>query len=112
MATEVFCWGYTAWRSQRPTGYEVSGIIDGHDFYVIRETADAAERAFCRVARRAWLLRKVRMATGLHARKTPQLSAADTYQDVALTVVLSALLSESAKSVCRRICSIGRWLRQ
>ncbi|AQV96401.1 hypothetical protein BJN34_21265 [Cupriavidus necator] len=110
MATEVFCWGYTAWRTQRRAGYEVSGFIDGYEFNVIEKTADAAERAFCRVARKAWLRRNVRVACGLPPRKTAQLSAADTYQDVALTVVLSALLSESAKSVCRRIGAVARWL--
>jgi hypothetical protein len=111
MATEVFCWGYTAWRSQRRDGCEVSGFIDGYEFYAVKNTVDAAERAFCRAARRAWLRRKVRVACGLPARATAQISSADTYHDVRLRMILSIVLRESSNYVRRRIFAVGRWLR-
>jgi len=44
MATEIFSWGYTAFRSQRRDSYEVSGFIDGYEFYAVKKTAEAAER--------------------------------------------------------------------
>ena len=62
MATEIFAWGYTGWRTQRPHGFEVSGDIDGNDFTVVSGTARDAERLFCRAARSAWFRRKARIA--------------------------------------------------
>jgi len=101
MATEIFSWGYTAWRTQRPGGYEVSGYVDGHKFDVVMETREGAERAFCRAARRAWLRRKVRVMQGLVARESAPLSPADTYHDASLKVILVATLNEIGKRIRR-----------
>lgn len=109
MATEVFCWGYTAWRSQRHAGYEVCGFIDGREFHAVRETADAAERAFCRAAWRAWLLGKARVLCGLQRRSTAPISSADTYYNVRVAMIVSVLLRESYNLVRRRICAVARW---
>ena len=84
MATEIFAWGYTGWRTQRSYGFEVSGFIDGNELTVVSRTAEEAERLFCRAARRAWLCRTARAALGLPRRTTPPVSTADTYYPVSL----------------------------
>jgi hypothetical protein len=101
MATEIFSCGYTAWRTQRPNGYEVSGYLDGREFDVITESPERAERAFRRAARRAWLRRKLRTLRGLPARELAPLSSADTYHDVSLGLIFRALLSGIAKRMRR-----------
>jgi hypothetical protein len=95
MATEIFCWGYTGWRSQRRAGYEVSGFIDGYEFYAVKKTADAAERAFCRAARRAWMRRKVRVAWGLRPK-------------LALGSLVAILLAFRQANITTRGCTANR----
>lgn len=82
MATEVFAWGYVAWLTQRPSGYSLSGYIDGHEFEITTDTSREAERAFARAARRAWARRKLRVIRGLPAREEEPVDTADTYHEV------------------------------
>lgn len=82
MATELFAWGYTAWRSQRPDGYEVVGYVDGEEIHVTLDTPDDAERQFCYIARRAWARRKLGNIGALPACERQLKSSADTYYDV------------------------------
>lgn len=69
---------------QRPSGYSLSGHIDGHEFEIVTDTPQRAERAFTRAARRAWLRRKLPVLRGLPARELEPVSAADTYHDVSV----------------------------
>jgi len=102
MATELFCWGYTAWASGRGHGwYEVAGYIDGSDFYVLGSRS-AAERAFCRAAFRAWVRRRLRAAVGLAPRKGHPTDPADTYHDVTLLMVARTFLQQLAIKLKRR----------
>lgn len=91
MATEIACWGYTAWRTQRATGYEVSGYVDGTEFCIVSADPNEAERCFCVAARRAWLRQQVRKMRGLPARVVPPVSRADTYHEITLRMLLRAL---------------------
>lgn len=103
MVTEVFAWGYTAWRTQRPAGYEMAGYLDGREVIVVKGTADDAERLFRRAARRAWLRRKVRVAFGLPARTTPRVSSADTYADFSLLLLARVAAKELGRAVLRQL---------
>jgi hypothetical protein len=94
MATEFFAWGYTAWRTQRANGYEVSGFIDGNEFAVVSRTAEEAERLFCRAARRAWLHRNVRAVRGLPAQTSAPVSPADSYIPVFLPLIVGVAAKE------------------
>ena len=91
MATEIFAWGYTGWRTQRADGFALTGFIDGNEITVVSRTAEEAERLFCRAARRAWLRRTVRAAVGLPRRTTPPVSTADTYHPVSFRVMAREL---------------------
>lgn len=104
MATEVFCWGYTAWRTRRVGGYEVSGFIDGRECTVVSESAEAAESIFCRAARRAWLRRKVRVVLGLPGRTTLRVSSAASYYPVSLLLISRVASREVGRATFR-------WLR-
>lgn len=111
MASEIFSWGYTAWRSQRPNGFEVCGFVDGREVSVLSDTPDSAERQFCRAARSAWLRRKLRRLCGLPARESVPLSSADTYQDVSLARMLAAILKGTAEGMCQQLAGVvGRRL--
>jgi len=103
MATEIFCWGYTAWRSQRRDSYEVSGYIDGYEFYAVKKTAEAAERAFCHAAFRGWTRRQFRSAVGLSPRHGRQADPADSYHPVSVWTVAGAFLHQFSKSLSRRL---------
>ncbi|WER49965.1 hypothetical protein CupriaWKF_22950 [Cupriavidus sp. WKF15] len=105
MATEIFAWGYTGWRTKRADGFELTGFIDGNEFTVVSATAEEAERLFCRAARRAWLRRTARAAIGLPGRITPRVSSADTYYAVSLPLVVRVATKELGRA-------IFRWLRR
>jgi hypothetical protein len=94
MATEVFSWGYIAWVTQRPSGYLLSGYIDGREFDIVADTPQKAGRLFARAARWAWLRRKFRVFRGLPARELEHVSTADRYYDVSLrTALVGALVA-------------------
>lgn len=93
MATEIFAWGYTAWLTQRPSGYELSGYIDGRDFYVFADTPRDVEKAFYRAARRAWLRRSLRVLRGLPAHDSRPVGAADTYHEITIATVVLAIVT-------------------
>ena len=47
MATELWSlWGYTGWRSQGRTGYEVSADLDGHFIRYAGASIEEVERLF------------------------------------------------------------------
>jgi len=97
MATELFCWGYTAYLSGTEGAYCAAGYIDGKRYVVVKETHGAAERAFCRAAVRGWMRRRLRSAIGLTPRKGHSTDSADTYVDVTTVIIAKALLHEIAK---------------
>lgn len=101
MATEVFSWGYIAWVTQRPSGYLLSGYIDGREFDIVADTPQKAERLFARAARWAWLRRKFRVFRGLPARELEQVSTADRYYDVSLRTALVGTLVAIVERVLR-----------
>ncbi len=101
MAIEIFAWGYTAWRTQRVNGYEVSGFIDGNEFTVVSRTAEEAERLFCRAARGAWMRRNARVFCGLTARTTPRVSSADTYCPVSLGLIARVTARALGRAILR-----------
>lgn len=102
MASEVFAWGYTGWRTQRAGGFELSGFIDGNEFTVVSRTAAEAERLFCRAARRAWLVRNTRAACGLPARTHPPVSSGDSYYPVSLSLMVRTTVRVLRHAVFRR----------
>jgi hypothetical protein len=99
--TEVFAWGYRAWMTQRPSGYFLSGYIDGHEFECLVDTPQRAERAFARAARHAWLRRKFRVLRGLPARGLEQTSSADRYHDVCFRALMVVILAALVKRLRR-----------
>ena len=101
MATEIFAWGYTAWRTQRVNGYEVSGFIDGNEFTVVSRIAEEVERLFCRAARGAWMRRSARDFCGLPARTTPRVSSADTYCPVSLGLIVRVIARALGRAIFR-----------
>lgn len=105
MATEVFAWGYTGWRTQRADGFELRAFIDGNEFTVVKETADEAERLFCRAARKAWLRRNARLACGLPARTSSRVSSADSYSPVSPLLIVRVAARELGSA-------ISRWFRR
>ena len=92
--TQVFAWGYVAWMTQRPSGYSLSGYIDGREFDVVTDMPQQAERAFVRAARSAWLRRKLRRLRRLPARESPPANTLDTYHDVTLRMIFVAAVTE------------------
>ncbi|RQG99136.1 hypothetical protein [Paraburkholderia dinghuensis] len=101
MATELVSWGYTAWLTQRPIGYELSGYVEGREFAVVADTPEHAEREFSRAARRAWLRRKLRRIRGLPVREMPPVSTADTYHEISLVELIVAVAGALLR--CARI---------
>ena len=91
--TQVFAWGYVAWMTQRPSGYSLSGYIDGLEFDVVTDLPQEAERAFVRAARSAWLRRKVRVLRGLPARESAPINALDTYHEISLRMIFVAVVT-------------------
>jgi hypothetical protein len=91
--TEVFAWGYKAWMTQQPSGYSLSGYIDGQEFGIVTELPQQAERAFVRAARSAWLRRKLRGFRGLPAREFPPINSLDTYHEVSLRMIFVAIVT-------------------
>jgi hypothetical protein len=59
MAHELFSpWGgFTGWRSQRGTGYDVSATLDGVEIWYQAKDCETVERAFYRACRRTFLRR-------------------------------------------------------
>jgi hypothetical protein len=92
--TQVFAWGYVAWMTQRPSGYSLSGYIDGREFDVVMDLPQEAERAFARAARSAWLRRKLRTFRGLSARESPPISTLDTYHEISLRMIFVAVVTK------------------
>ena len=99
--TQVFAWGYVGWMAQRPSGYSLSGYIDGREFDVVTDLPQEAERAFARAARSAWLRRKVRRLRGLPAREFQPINSLDTYHDVSLRMIFVAVVTELWSRVFR-----------
>ena len=91
--TQVFAWGYVAWMTQRPSGYSLSGYIDGREFAIVTDMPQDAERAFARAARSAWLRRKLRGLRGLPARESPPINSLDTYHEVSLRMIFVAVVT-------------------
>lgn len=91
--TQVFAWGYVAWMTQQPSGYSLSGYIDGREFDIVMDLPQEAERAFARAARSAWLRRKVRVLRGLRARESPSINTLDTYHEVSLRMIFVAIVT-------------------
>ena len=91
--TQVFAWGYVAWMTQRPSGYSLSGYIDGREFDVVTDLPQEAERAFARAARSAWLRRKLRGLRGLPARESPPINSLDTYRELSLKTIVAAVVT-------------------
>ena len=91
--TQVFAWGYVGWMTQRPSGFSLSGYIDGREFDVVTDLPQEAERAFVRAARSAWLRRKLRGLRGLPARESPPLSTLDTYHEASLREIFVAVVT-------------------
>ena len=99
--TQVFAWGYVAWMTQRPSGYSLSGYIDGLEFDVVTDLPQEAERVFARVARSARLRRKLRGLAGLPARESPPVSTLDTYHEVSLREIFVAVTTALWSRVIR-----------
>jgi hypothetical protein len=91
--TQVFAWGYVGWMTQRPSGFSLSGYIDGREFDIITDLPQEAERAFARAARSAWLHRKVRALRGLPARESPPINSLDTYRELSLKTIVAAVVT-------------------
>jgi hypothetical protein len=91
--TQVFAWGYVGWMTQRPSGFSLSGYIDGREFDVVTDLPQEAERAFARAARSAWLRRKVRGLRGLPARESPPIGPLDTYDEITLRMIFVAVVT-------------------
>ena len=91
--TQVFAWGYVAWMTQQPSGFSLSGYIDGREFDVVTNLPQEAERAFARAARSAWLRRKLRTLWGLPARESPPINSLDTYHEVSLRMIFVAVVT-------------------
>jgi hypothetical protein len=96
--TQVFAWGYVAWMTQRPSGYSLSGYIDGQEFDIVTDLPQEAESAFARAARSAWLHRKLRR---LPARESPPINSLDTYHEVSLRMIVVAVVTELWSRVFR-----------
>jgi len=91
--TQVFAWGYVGWMTQRPSGFSLSGYIDGREFDVVSDLPQEAERAFARAARSAWLRRKVRRLRGLPARESSPINSLDTYHETSLREIFVAVVT-------------------
>jgi hypothetical protein len=91
--TQIFAWGYVAWMTQRPSGYSLSGYIDGREFDIVTDMPQEAEREFVRAARSAWLRRKLRGLRGLPARESPPVNSLDTYHEVSLRMIFVAVVT-------------------
>ncbi|MFB9125730.1 hypothetical protein E2553_36060 [Paraburkholderia dipogonis] len=102
--TEVFAYGYVAWLTQRPTGFSLSGYIDGVEFDVIAQAPQQAERLFSRAARRAWLRRKFMRILRRKYPAREMVSSADVYYDVTVLLAIRVAISVSARALTRRIC--------
>jgi hypothetical protein len=99
--TQIFAWGYVAWMTQRPTGYSLSGYIDGREFDIVTDMPHDAEREFVRAARSAWLRRKLRGLRGLPARESPPISSLDTYHEVSLRMIFVVVVTKLWSRVFR-----------
>ena len=99
--TQVFAWGYVAWMTQRPSGYSLSGYIDGREFDIVTDMPHDAEREFVRAARSAWLRRKVRVLRGLPARESPPINSLDTYSEISLRKIFVAAIAALWRRVFR-----------
>jgi hypothetical protein len=99
--TQVFAWGYVAWMTQRPSGYSLSGYIDGQECYIVTDLPQEAERGFVRAARSAWLHRKLRRLRGLPARESVPINTLDTYYEISLREVFVAVVTELWSRVFR-----------
>ena len=99
--TQVFAWGYVAWMTQRPSGYSLSGYIDGREFDIVTDLPQEAERAFARAARSAWLHRKLRRLRGLPARESVPINTLDTYYEMSLRKAFVAVVTELWRRVFR-----------
>ena len=91
--TQVFAWGYVGWMTQQPSGYSLSGYIEGREFDIVTDLPQEAERAFARAARSAWLRRKVRVLRGLPAREAPPINSLDTYYKISLRMIFVAVVT-------------------
>ena len=99
--TQVFAWGYVGWMTQRPSGFSLSGYIDGREFDVVTDLPQEAERAFSRAARSAWLRRRLRVLRGLPARESPPINSLDTYYDISLRTIFVTVVTALWSRVCR-----------
>jgi hypothetical protein len=99
--TQIFAWGYVAWMTQRPSGYSLSGYIDGREFDIVTDMPQEAEREFVRAARSAWLRRKLRGLRGLPARESPPISSLDTYHEVSLRMIFVVVVTKLWSRVFR-----------
>ena len=91
--TQVFAWGYVGWMTQRPSGFSLSGYIDGREFDVVTDLPQEAERAFARAARSAWLRRKLRGLRGLPPRESQPVNSLDTYHEISLREIFVAVVT-------------------
>jgi hypothetical protein len=102
LATQIFAWGYVAWMTHQPSGYSLSGYIDGRKIDIVMDMPQEAERTFAQAARSAWLSRKFRVIRGLPAREFPPINSLDNYYGISLRVIVASVMTELRRRIFRR----------